>query len=359
MISVPVQAANMSVTTLFPDAASSAWGFTSAYVGATTLSTGVGYWLNFNAAKTYSVTGAVVRPVSIPVSAGWSIIGPFDFDVATSSIATSPSSMVISKYYGFNNGYSEATTLTVGKGYWVKASQAGSLSITPPITGKIVEGLKPPATTQGTDVVSIDIEDGAGHSQTLSLAEGSELERAELPPVPPQGIFDVRFVGNTAVEQSGTGQHEIQISSAVYPIKVLAVRTNGKSLWIKDGVGGTILNERLDEGRAIMVGSSLSELILSEGNEQVGLPVGYSLSQNYPNPFNPTTVIGFALPAAGHVRLSVYNAIGEKLMDLVDGERGAGSYQVVFNGKGMPSGIYFYRLEAGSFVGVKRLVLVK
>lgn len=91
----------------------------------------------------------------------------------------------------------------------------------------------------------------------------------------------------------------------------------------------------------------------------VTTPVHFALEQNYPNPFNPSTVIKFSLPLESRVELSIYNALGEKLMVLVNEVRKSGNHEVEFNAGALSSGVYFYRLEAGEFVSVKKLMLLK
>lgn len=93
--------------------------------------------------------------------------------------------------------------------------------------------------------------------------------------------------------------------------------------------------------------------------EGSGIPSEYNLSQNYPNPFNPVTTINFSLPKEGHVKLTVYNAIGSIVTTLVDENKPAGYYSVRFNGSGLASGIYFYRLESGNFTADRKLILLK
>jgi hypothetical protein len=88
-------------------------------------------------------------------------------------------------------------------------------------------------------------------------------------------------------------------------------------------------------------------------------PADYVLSQNYPNPFNPSTMISFNLKEAGRVRLSVFDVLGREVAVLVNGDRAAGSYDVNFNAGNLPTGVYLYRLEAGSFSAVRKLVLLK
>ncbi len=89
-------------------------------------------------------------------------------------------------------------------------------------------------------------------------------------------------------------------------------------------------------------------------------PTGYELSQNYPNPFNPTTNIRFSLPMTQTVTLKVYDITGREVATLINGERrAAGVYQLNFDGYGLSSGAYFYRLQAGNFVETKKMTLVK
>jgi hypothetical protein len=88
-------------------------------------------------------------------------------------------------------------------------------------------------------------------------------------------------------------------------------------------------------------------------------PVAYALQQNYPNPYNPDTIIKFSLPLKSQVNLVVYNTLGEKVKQLVNEEKPAGSYEVEFKAANLPSGIYFYRLKAGSFIETKKMVLMK
>ncbi|NOX88708.1 MAG: tandem-95 repeat protein [Calditrichaeota bacterium] len=88
-------------------------------------------------------------------------------------------------------------------------------------------------------------------------------------------------------------------------------------------------------------------------------PKVYSLSQNYPNPFNPTTTIEYGLPKAGRVVLELYNAVGQKMMTLVNGNQPAGYHKVTFDGTRLASGLYFYRIKSGNFVKIRKMILLK
>ena len=88
-------------------------------------------------------------------------------------------------------------------------------------------------------------------------------------------------------------------------------------------------------------------------------PTEFKLLQNYPNPFNPTTVIEYQLPVASYVSLKVYDILGREVAVLVNENKIAGYYNVTFNAKNMPSGVYFYRITTGSYSNVKKLILLK
>jgi hypothetical protein len=90
-----------------------------------------------------------------------------------------------------------------------------------------------------------------------------------------------------------------------------------------------------------------------------GIPVVYSLSQNYPNPFNPVTKINYALPKTGHVTMKIYDVTGREIQTLVNDIKQAGNYTVDFNGANLSSGVYFYKIQSGDFISVKRMVLIK
>jgi uncharacterized delta-60 repeat protein len=88
-------------------------------------------------------------------------------------------------------------------------------------------------------------------------------------------------------------------------------------------------------------------------------PIQFTLYQNYPNPFNPTTTISFSLPSKSFVSLKVFDALGREVASLVSEELHAGTYSLQWNAAGSPSGVYFYRLQTGSFTETKKLLLIR
>ncbi len=108
----------------------------------------------------------------------------------------------------------------------------------------------------------------------------------------------------------------------------------------------------------IISGVTFGELLVSI-KKDIRFPINYSLSQNYPNPFNPTTTINYQIPGINFVTIKVYDVLGNEVVILINEEKDVGNYEVEFDGKDLPSGVYFYTLKAGSFVETKKMVLMK
>lgn len=117
----------------------------------------------------------------------------------------------------------------------------------------------------------------------------------------------------------------------------------GNSAWAVRTVGGICKNDNL----------------VGVVNVTTELPSGYQLSQNYPNPFNPSTTINFSIPENSFVKLRVFDMLGREVESLVNEQLSAGSYLFDFNAENLNSGIYFYSIEAGSFIDTKKMILVK
>jgi hypothetical protein len=107
------------------------------------------------------------------------------------------------------------------------------------------------------------------------------------------------------------------------------------------------------------IGIATAPFVSVSVEQEITLLTEFTLEQNYPNPFNPKTTIGFGIQNKSNVKITVLNAIGEEVSLLLNEEKEAGFHQVEFNATGLPSGVYFYRLQAGSFTEIKKMVLLK
>jgi hypothetical protein len=132
------------------------------------------------------------------------------------------------------------------------------------------------------------------------------------------------------------------------------------------GISGGAITTALFYGTNIFVGTETGGVfraqvsaLVTGVNENTELPNEFHLSQNYPNPFNPSTTISFSIPSQSYVSLKVFDALGREVSVLVSQELTAGTYSHQWTSTGLPSGVYFYRLQAGNFSESRKLVLVK
>lgn len=126
---------------------------------------------------------------------------------------------------------------------------------------------------------------------------------------------------------------------------------------------------QLDPYRDLLSGQMSDDLVYQDngawvvtarlGEASANLPMSFELEQNYPNPFNPSTSISYSLPKEAHVRLEVFNALGQRVRTLVDATQAADQYQVQFDATNLPSGVYFYTLKAGEHHAVRQMLLLK
>lgn len=142
-----------------------------------------------------------------------------------------------------------------------------------------------------------------------------------------------------------------------------SVRISSKRHWMSRAEyrGGLYVLGGID---SLVSSVSTVEQIVPQGTSSApatnrSQPTEFQLFQNYPNPFNPTTVVRYQLPTATLVQLEVFDVLGRRIASLVHSKQAAGDYAIPFNASNLSSGVYFYRLQAGSFVQTKKMLLVK
>ncbi len=197
-----------------------------------------------------------------------------------------------------------------------------------------------------------------------------------------------------AVELTGTTTQQAAIpDSAAFQaeLKLHAMRSGNQYQWMRDGAplsdGGNISGTHtailtlssitpadfgayqceIDSNgvtiysREVLINDIITGITPGEPpiSDETVIPNTFLLGQNYPNPFNPSTTIFYQLPQRSHVRLTVYDLLGREIMTLVNREQPAGEYSVKVNAGNLSSGIYLYRLEAGSFIQTRKMMLLK
>jgi hypothetical protein len=172
----------------------------------------------------------------------------------------------------------------------------------------------------------------------------------------------------TTIVPTGSGSiYLVGTSIGLYSTKVL---NGGSTVWTKEGtdVIGNVVVEQITSrdaddqvavgthGRGVFIGTRTPSAV---EEQYVSTPNTFELEQNYPNPFNPSTTIEYTLPTSGHVLLKIYDVTGREVAVLVNDQISAGTHQVNFNAQKLPSGVYVYQLETGSYKAQRKLMVLK
>ena len=382
LISIPgLHPVNQNIDTWWEnrDPLADGFSYSGSYQSVTSFTPGTGYWMKHTNSQTYNtgdewpISGIQIVPHN-PISAinGWNIIGGYEFNSSTADITTTPSGLQTGLIYGYSSeGYQVADNLNPGYGYWIKLTGDGEINL-PPVFFK--------GNSETTELLKEDwgriiFTDKAGKRYILYLAKGEvNLDEFELPPLPPDGMFDIRYSSGRFADKFSNDLKLIEMRGIEYPI---TVRIENTLISIQDETG-KLLNTILRPGEEISINNiSISKLIIAEEI----IPNGYTLEQNYPNPFNPATKIKFTIPnvtlstssraarpddlsgesrdEGSRVQLKVFDVLGNEVSTLVNGFLEAGTYEIDYNASELSSGFYIYKLESGSFVQTRKMMLLK
>ncbi|MDI6804520.1 MAG: T9SS type A sorting domain-containing protein [Bacteroidota bacterium] len=334
------------------------------YVKSNILEPWSGHWLK-SSGEEFNFHGYPVIADTFQLLTGWNLIGSISNPVHTSSIITNPPNIIASQFFGYQLGYLICDSIYPGNGYWLKLNSPGKLilSIDNPIQNAKIATVK-----DETNIFnSLTLNDANGQLQTLYFGikpnDDFSADIYELPPVPPSNIFDVRFASQRLLEivdENKIGIFPIIISSAVYPV---TISWNLKNMFLEASlkIGKNDIPIQATGQFDIPTSDVRVKLVIKRSVELLN---EFVLEQNYPNPFNPSTLIKYQLPQANKIELKIYNIFGQEVKKLVDEVQDAGYYEIVWNsdnntGNNVASGVYFYRIQAGSFSETKKLILMR
>ena len=367
LMSLPLNPRNHSKALMFPSTASNAFIYSGNYVVADSLRFGAGFWLKFSGAGSNLLLGDAVQLDTIDGRGGWNMVGALSAKVSTTSAMALPPAAFTSNFYSFDGSYHVADTLVPGSGYWVKLSEAGKIVLTSSANQPLTAA-SAPATVRDR-ACTLTLRDASGSSQQLFFTSDctpDQLQKFEMPPRAPDNGFDARFASGRILEGAKSGANAsfpIDLTNAVYPLALSWKISDETRDWAlrTDGAVRTLHGE----GAFVLSRPAIIALEAGAGSSETNLPHEFALEQNFPNPFNPATVIRYSIPVGQDnilsytVSLRVYNMLGQEVATLVNREETAGYKSVEFDASGLPSGVYTYRLSAGSFNQTKKMLLVK
>ncbi len=363
MVSLPVMPDNSLLDSTFPGAVSSAYSFNNGYTSSSSLTFGTGYWLKFPAKQTVEILGDDLASKLIPVEQGWNMIGTITYPVDPDGVTLYPSGggeveLNSFSFFGYQNGYQVADMLKPLHGYWVKVDNSGLLSLVGNTSNAKQSSLNYLESINGLNLV-----DASGNNQSLyfTFSNTVDTRRYELPPAPPTGILDARFGSGLMVESMSnqpTKVIPVSISSASFPCTVSwnVTEKTGSSTLLVDG------NEIMMHGKGSMVISNPNATVSLQLSKSPSseIPKKFALYQNYPNPFNPTTSVSFELASDVNVTLKIYNILGQEVFTAINNQMmNAGYHTYSLNSSLWASGVYFYKISAGTFTDIKKMVLTR
>lgn len=241
---------------------------------------------------------------------------------------------------------------------------------------------------------SLTVTDNAGGTKILKLGLDpiatngidTTFGESELPPFPPSGVFEARFIGDDIAipllgqgsykdyrpgtsQHVGTHTHELRYQPGTGTgITISWNLPRGVTATLQDLLGGIVVNQTLTATGSYNVPNpgiinklklSMNYVLTSVKQGSNAIPAKYQLNPNFPNPFNPVTTIEFALPVPSNVTLKIFNAAGLEIQTLVNQKLPAGMHRMQWEAQAFPSGVYFFRLQAGKFAQTRRLILLK
>lgn len=420
LISIPVEPEDPSASAVIGDDINPFFLYnysnSGGYFTEDTLETGRGYWLGVENSFTLDVTGTPrTSDVSVAANSGWNIVAsPFVRKYLASQVyfnrggsnvnaaaAISSGWIQANTYYGYGSSYSAKDTLAQWSGYWFATltdsvnlvffhdSTSGTpLRLNP--DGGIESTVENWAATITAKLGSVEdnlLTFGASEFATDGFDTKYDLAK---PPVSPaseavQTYFSYSNWSQLFTKYAGDIKQAYQnpMPGKSWSFNAYS-KTAGDLILSWNNIISEIPEEIRNYYKFELAGPGISSSInmLSSLSYTVNILAGeiltfhinstpvsagdtgplnfkYELSQNYPNPFNPATIISYQIADAGIVNIVVYNSLGEQVSQLLNEYKNAGSYQVKFDGSRLSSGIYYYKISAGDFVEVRKMVILK
>jgi len=368
LVSIPVDPVDSTtIGSIFPDAIA-IYGYEGAdYVvySDTTLVPGMSFWVASLTADTVDVVGYDIDEYTLNVVTGFNLVGALAATASFTDFEDLDGVLVSGWLYGYNaatKAYEAATTLEPGKGYWVAATDTGTIGLGAALLAKAIAASVPIPEWVGRITVNDNTYSFGKAEAAVSAFDSYDVL---MPPVAPgsdnnssyfennnSSIFN-RYLTDVRSEAGKWVFHIEKGQKARFDVSNIPAKFD-----VVTNIDGKQINLRKDNTIAA------SKAISIEVGKGLLLPEKFVLYRNYPNPFNPTTNIKFDMPTAGHVSLEVYNVLGERVRSLVNTNLNAGRYQYQWDGTNdaginVTSGIYFYRIQAADHQKVMKMMLMK
>lgn len=341
----------------------------------TTLVPGAGYRIRLQQPAVFRITGEAVGHVDpIKLEPGWNWVGYVPSKrLSTNDALASLSDRVregdlvvgqrsFAQYVSGTGWVGTLDAMTPGESYAIYLSHGGELSY----PTDVEEGVRPTVTAfeRTANAPTWDIHPEAFDAAMTMVAEvqnkGVPLDRTTT---------RVAVFAGDSLRGVGDVQYVESLGRYLAFIMIYGVQAKEEEplvVHVYDGAADELYEDvgKLTYEAQSVLGEPAAPVVLEvseagKAPELLDVPEEFALYQNYPNPFNPTTTIAYDLPEPSNVQIRVFDVLGRLVTTLVDSEKRAGRHKVVFDASQLASGFYVYRIKAGDFEGVEKMILVK
>ena len=342
LISLPFDPLDDRKTAIFRSSRLALYGYDGTYTVPTRLASGTGYWVFHRRATSYKFCGHDAGN-TVAVTEGWNLIAGHDINMATSAITSTPSGIVKTDFFGYNNGYESADSLKQNEAYWVRVSADGVLNVQS--SGSKTSfapqrRAQPGAYTYlnereaDSTWARLHFTDSKGHRQMLFYQNGSatdeDIEPFLLPPAAPGTAFDLRYADHFQVNNRTEAPDSLVLQNFSAPVHVEVANAPYKQFRLEATNTGDVFYA--SEHRPVTLPAASGQYLISveplSVSRETGdyLPNAVALYQNFPNPVQQQPQIRFALPAAAEVSIKVYNVLGQEVAVFLDDFIQAGTH---------------------------------
>jgi hypothetical protein len=373
LISLPVRPSDNRSSVVFPHALIKPARFAAGtYVYDDTVAVGHGYFIKYGQLVDSTVAGVPVREIHenrapfyrVPVYQGWNTVGALSVPTTTALMSFGPPDVgnlgapkLVADIYRYitDRGYEQVSRIDPGLGYWIKLNGPGYYRLAAP-PGSFP---KAPAIDDAYKALNrLEIADNSQKLGTLYFGLntiGLDVARYELPPVPGNGLFDVRFANNGMVSASENVEagHVVNITGVTYPL-VLSVANADADYVVTDAVTGQVLGSfTKGEAGAVRITNPMTKSVRLSGVASTTMNLGAA----FPNPASGRVSFDFTLPTEEYVAISLYNSIGQEVKELFRG-RTSGTQVVEFSAENLTPGAYYYRMTTAAGISQVRQIVI-
>jgi len=380
LLSLPVRPYNFKWNVVYPNAVNRPFSFFgNGYEQFDLVVPGMGYFIKYSDSVDYKFKGVPIKRITrdpaddgfrdeVKLFPGWNTIGALTFPMNIRDVyfdqfipgqSIDRTKVFAHGFWGYrtNIGYYEVAILEPGLGYWMKAADGkhGFLRLIHPDIQRIdaqIDNSKQNILKTSTELV---IRDNAQHEASLYMSGNvnTDVTHYELPPVPPEGLFDARFYTNTILENKDNSI--IKLQGIEYPLSIAINNADANYTFLDSYTNEVLGTITKGESKNIEIFETVSNSIKVLKSDVVS--GGLSVS-NYPNPVAIGSTINYSVPSDGFVSLKLYDAIGNAVT-LFEGNRTAGDYSENLDVSFLASGSYLCKLTSGQNTATVLITVVK